>query len=72
MRENIYPAEIENVLAHPAIAEVAVIGVPDEKWGETPKALIVRTAGSSLTEVDVIEWAHGGLAPTFKCPTTVE
>ena len=41
--ENVYPAEVENVLmAHPAVADVAVIGVPDERWGETPKAIVVR------------------------------
>ena len=47
--ENIYPAEIENVLmAHPAVADVAVIGVPSERWGETPKALVVRAAGAEV------------------------
>ena len=41
--ENIYPAEVENVLmSHPGVAEVAVIGVPDERWGETVKAIVVR------------------------------
>ena len=44
--ENIYPAEVENVLmAHPDVADVAVIGVPSERWGETPKALVVAAAG---------------------------
>ena len=49
--ENIYPAEIENVLmAHPSVADAAVIGVPSERWGETPKALIVRAAGADPSE----------------------
>ena len=70
--ENVYPAEVENrLMAHPQIADVAVIGVPDEKWGETPKALVVRTAGSELTDLDVIAWAREGLAH-YKCPTSVE
>ena len=45
--ENVYPAEVENVLmSHPGVADVAVIGVPDEKWGETPKAMVVRAPGT--------------------------
>src|SRR5262245_41609418 len=49
--ENIYPAEIEAVLAsHPDLVEVAVIGVPDARWGESVKAVVVKRAGSSLTE----------------------
>ena len=43
--ENIYPAEVENVVfAHPGVADVAVIGVPDDKWGETVKAIVVRSS----------------------------
>ncbi|MEO5723291.1 MAG: long-chain-fatty-acid--CoA ligase [Ilumatobacteraceae bacterium] len=73
--ENVYPAEIENVLmANPGIADVAVIGVPDERWGETPKALVVRASnaeGESLTEQDVVAFARERLAK-FKCPTSVD
>jgi len=69
--ENIYPVEIENVLAgHPAVADVAVIGVPHERWGETPKALIVLRAGTSVDEQEVIEYCRERLA-RFKCPTSI-
>jgi long-chain acyl-CoA synthetase len=70
--ENIYPAEVENVLmAHPAVADVAVIGVPSEKWGETPKAMVVLAPGASVTEADLIQFCRRQLA-TFKCPTSVD
>jgi long-chain acyl-CoA synthetase len=73
--ENVYPAEVENVLmGHAGIADVAVIGVPDERWGETAKAMVVRAAGTdgeSLTADDVIAYSRQRLA-RFKCPTTVE
>jgi long-chain acyl-CoA synthetase len=70
--ENIYPAEIENVLmAHPAVADAAVIGVPSERWGETPKALIVRADGADPTEHELIHFCRERLAK-FKCPTSVE
>jgi long-chain acyl-CoA synthetase len=69
--ENIYPAEIENVLAgHPAVADVAVIGVPHERWGETPKALLVPRAGATLDEAEIIEYCRERLA-RFKCPTSI-
>jgi long-chain acyl-CoA synthetase len=70
--ENVYPAEVENVLmAHPAVADVAVIGVPDEKWGETAKAIVVRAPGSEVTEQEIIDYARQHLA-RFKCPTSVD
>jgi acyl-CoA synthetase (AMP-forming)/AMP-acid ligase II len=66
--ENVYPAEIENViLAHPDVADVAVIGRPSERWGETPLAVVVRK-GDALTEQDVLEFTDGKLA-RFKRPT---
>ena len=70
--ENVYPVEIENALAeHPGIADVGVIGVPDAKWGETVKAVVVRTAGTSATAEEIIAFARERLA-RYKCPTSVE
>lgn len=66
--ENIYPAEVESVLcAHPKIAEVAVIGQPDEKWGESPCAVVVVKPGQSLTAGEVIDFCQGRLA-RYKIP----
>jgi fatty-acyl-CoA synthase/long-chain acyl-CoA synthetase len=67
----VYPAEVENALmGHPAIADVAVIGVPDEKWGEVPKAMVVRKPDVAVTEDDIIAFAKEHLAG-FKCPKSV-
>jgi long-chain acyl-CoA synthetase len=70
--ENVYPAEVENaIMSHPDVADVAVIGVPSDRWGETPKAVVVRTAGSSLTEDELLAYCRERLAG-FKCPTSVD
>jgi fatty-acyl-CoA synthase len=70
--ENISSPEVEDALyKHPAVLECAVIGVPSERWGETPKALVVLREGHSATEEEVIAFAREHLAH-FKCPTSVE
>ena len=70
--ENIYPAEVENVLmSHPAVADVAVIGVPSETWGETVKAVVVRAAEEDPAPEAIIAWARDLLAH-YKCPTSVD
>ncbi len=69
--ENVYPAEVEQALhAHPAIAECAVFGVPDEKWGEVGQAVVALKPGASVTEVDLIAHLDGRLA-RYKIPKSV-
>lgn len=69
--ENIYPTEIENVLyEHPGVAETAVIGVPHERWGETPKAVVVTKPGATVSEAELIDFVRARLA-RYKCPTSV-
>ncbi|HEV8615593.1 MAG TPA: long-chain fatty acid--CoA ligase [Methylomirabilota bacterium] len=69
---NIYPREIEEVICrHPDVFEVAVIGVPDEKWGETVKALVVLHEGRRATEADLIEHCKRSMA-SYKKPHSIE
>jgi acyl-CoA synthetase (AMP-forming)/AMP-acid ligase II len=69
--ENVFPAEVENVLSqHPAVAEVAVIGVPHERWGETVKAVVVARAGARTSESELVAFTRSRLAH-YKCPTSV-
>lgn len=71
--ENVYPIEVENILvSHPGIDDVAVIGVPSVKWGETVKAIVVRKSlAHDLSAADVIAYAKANLAG-YKCPTSVD
>jgi fatty-acyl-CoA synthase len=70
--ENVYPAEIEKALSeHPKILNVAIIGVPDERWGETGKAFVVPKEGQSLTPEEIIDFLKGKVAK-YKYPTHVE
>jgi len=69
--ENVYPAEVEGaLLEHPFVEEAAVIGVPDEKWGEAIKAVVVLTAGSTLPKEELIEFVASRIA-RFKKPKHV-
>lgn len=70
--ENVSSIEVEDVLfSHPAVAEVAVIGVPSDRWGETIKALVVLAEGQQITEAELIAWCKEKAAG-YKAPTSVE
>jgi fatty-acyl-CoA synthase len=70
--ENVSSIEVEDALfSHPSVSEVAVIGVPDERWGETIKALVVVAPGETATEADLRAWCKERLAG-YKCPTSIE
>jgi fatty-acyl-CoA synthase len=66
--ENVYPVEVENVLlAHPDVAEAAVIGVPDQRWGEVGRAYVAAKDGAVLTGADLDAWCRARLA-AYKAP----
>jgi acyl-CoA synthetase (AMP-forming)/AMP-acid ligase II len=70
--ENIYSAEVESALSvHPAVAAVAVIGVPDERWGEAVKALVICREGQRVDEAALLNFVRGHLA-AYKVPKSVE
>ncbi len=70
--ENVYPAEVERVLIeHPAVADVGVFGVPDDKWGEAVKAAVVLKPGNSLTAETLLAFARERLGG-YKCPKSVD
>jgi fatty-acyl-CoA synthase len=70
--ENIYPAEVENAIyGHPAVADVAVIGVPDKKWGEAVKAIVVLKPEQCCTAKEIIDYARESIA-AYKTPKSVD
>jgi acyl-CoA synthetase (AMP-forming)/AMP-acid ligase II len=69
---NIYPREIEEIIyTHPAVSHCTVIGVPDEEWGETPKAVVVLREEMKATEDEIIDLCRQSLA-SYKKPTSVD
>lgn len=70
--ENVYPAEVENALmAHPDVGDVAVIGVPDERWGEAVKAVVVPVAGTEPDRAELVSFCRERLAG-YKCPKSID
>jgi fatty-acyl-CoA synthase len=69
--ENVYPSEVEAVLAaHPLVKDVAVVGVPNDKWGEAVHAIVVLHGGAQTTEADLVEWCRSRMAG-YKRPQSV-
>lgn len=70
--ENVYPAEVENALyGHPAVSDVAVIGVPSEKWGQAVKAVVELRPGRQVTEIELMRWARQRIGG-YKLPKSID
>jgi acyl-CoA synthetase (AMP-forming)/AMP-acid ligase II len=70
--EHVYPSEVEAIIAqHPKVFDVAVIGVPDDIWGEAVKAVVILKEGETATEEEIIEWCRGKMAG-YKKPKSVD
>jgi acyl-CoA synthetase (AMP-forming)/AMP-acid ligase II len=70
--ENIYPSEVEAMLStHPDVQDVAVIGMPDPKWGEAVHAVVIKRAGGNVTEAELLAWCRDRIAG-YKRPRAVE
>jgi long-chain acyl-CoA synthetase len=70
--ENVYPREVEDVLLrHPAVSDAAVIGVPDGRWGESVKAVVILASGATATADDLVSFCRGHLGG-FKVPRSVD
>jgi len=70
--EHVYPSEIEEVISkHSKVFDVAVVGVPDDKWGEAVKAVVILKEGQIATEEETIEWCRGKMAG-YKKPKSVD
>jgi long-chain acyl-CoA synthetase len=70
--ENIYPAEVESMLyGHPSVADVAVIGIPDDRWGEVVKAIVVVQPGASATAEELTAYCRERIAH-YKAPRSID